>query len=116
MKAGDTFILPDAFGKHLNAVLAVTRDDSIVLCHFTSRTRRSDPTCIIQPGEHPFIVRETAVRYDQALICESGPALEALERSIEKRFEPLSKELLARVIKGALDSPQTPDKVKQALR
>jgi len=78
MKPGDTFILPDAFGKHLNVVVAVTKDGSVVLCHFTTRTRRSDPTCVIQPGEHSFVVRETTVRYDQALICESGPAMEAL--------------------------------------
>jgi hypothetical protein len=116
MKPGDAFILPDAFGKHLNVVLAVTKDGSVVHCHFTTRHRRSDPTCIIQPGEHPFIVRETAVRYDQAQICEAGPALEALERSIERKFEPLSAELLTRVRKGALDSPQTPDKIKTALK
>ena len=33
-----------------------------------------------------------------------------------KRFEPLSAGLLARVKKGALDSPQTPDKIKALLR
>jgi hypothetical protein len=116
MKPGDTFVLPDAFGKHLNAVLAVLGDGSIVHCHFTTLRRRSDTTCILKPGEHSFFKLETSVRYDQAQICQAGPQLEALERLIEKRFEPLSKDLLARVKQGALDSPQTPDKVKAALR
>jgi hypothetical protein len=117
MKPGDTFILPDAFGKHLNVVLAVLQDGSIVHCHFTTRTRRSDTTCIVKPGEHVFFKKsESCVRYDQAQICQEGPALDALERLIEKRFEPLSNDLLARVRQGALDSLQTPDKVKTALK
>jgi hypothetical protein len=116
MNPGATFVLPDAFGKHLNVVLAVLDDGSIVHCHFTTLRRRSDNTCILKPGEHSFFKSETAVRYDQAQICQAGPQLEALERLIEKRFEPFSKELLARVKQGALDSPQTPDKVKAALK
>jgi len=51
------------------------------------------------------------LRYDSA-----SDELTRLERLIEKRFEPLSHELLARVTQGALDSPQTPDKVKAALK
>jgi hypothetical protein len=116
MKPGDTFILPDAFGNHLNTVLAVLEDGSVVHCHFTTRIRRSDTTCIIRPGEHPFFKSESCVRYDQTQICRAGPQLDALERLIEKRFEPLNDELLARVKQGALDSPQTPDKVKVALK
>jgi hypothetical protein len=116
MKPGDTFILPDAFGTHLNTVLAVLEDGSIVHCHFTTRLRRSDTTCIVRPGEHSFFKWESCVRYDQTQICRAGAQLEALERLIEKRFEPLKDELLARVKQGALDSPQTPDKVKLALK
>ena len=116
MNAGDTFIVPDAFGKHLNVVLAVLEDGSIVHCHFTGRTARSDTTCVIQPNEHSFVKKETVVRYDRAEICAVGMALDALERCVEKKFEPLKAELLARVKKGALDSPQTPDKVKNVLR
>jgi hypothetical protein len=115
MKAGDTFLLPDGIGNHLNCVLAVLVEGSIVLCHFTTRQKRSDTTCIIQPGEHSFFDRETVMRYDQAHVC-SGDGLAALERLIMKRFEPLSAGLLARVKKGALDSPQTPDKIKALLR
>jgi hypothetical protein len=115
MNAGDVFLLPDGIGNHLNCVLAVLDDDSVILCHFTTRQRRSDTTCIIQPGEHSFFDRETVLRYDQAHVC-SGEGLAALERLIMKRFEPLGADLLARVIRGALDSPQTPDKIKALLR
>ena len=116
MNAGDTFLVPDAIGTHLYCVLALLDDDSVVLCHFTTRRRFSDPTCIVYKGEHEFFVEpESAVRYDQVHNC-SGEGLAALERMIMKRLAPLSAELLARVRKGALDSPQTPDKMKEMLK
>lgn len=116
MKPGDVFLVPDAIGTHLNCVLAVLKDDSVVLRHFTSRQRRSDMTCVIRAGEHSFFDRETVLRYDQAYVCSAETGVAALERLITRRFEPLKPELLARIVQGALDSPQTPDKIKTLLK
>jgi hypothetical protein len=115
MIAGDTFVLPDWTGPHLHIVLAVLADGSLILCHLTTRRAYSDPTCFLQQGDHSFVKVETSVRYDQAYLC-AGDGIQALERIIVKRFEPLSAALLQRVRQGALDSPQTPDKIKTALR
>ena len=115
MNSGDAFVLPDWTGSHLHFVLGVTADETLILSHFTTRRAHSDTTCVVYAGEHSFIVRETMVRYDQAYFC-SGEGIAALERIIVKRFEPLSDTLLKKVRKGALDSPQTPDKIKNALR
>jgi hypothetical protein len=115
MKPGDTFLIPDGIGTHLNCVLALGPDNSLILCHFTTMHRRSDRTLVIQPGEHPFFDRETVVRYDQVYICPES-AHEALRRMITRMMEPLSPELLKRVKQGALDSPQTPDNIKALLR
>jgi hypothetical protein len=115
MKAGDAFLLPDFTSSHLHVVLAALDDGSFVLCHFTTRRAYTDNTCVIKPGEHSFVVHETVVRYSAAYQC-SGDGLAALERTIVKRFESLSPALLARIKKGALDSPQTPDKIKALLR
>lgn len=116
MDVGDTFLVPDAFGTHLNVVIAILDDGSVIHCHLTTFNRHSDTTCIIEAGEHSFVVHRTAVRYDQAQICCDGMQMEALERSIEKRFEPVNIELLRRIKEGALASPQTPGKVKDLLR
>lgn len=115
MNAGDAFLLPDAFGVHLNIILAVLEDGSLIVCHFTTRRRYSDTTCIIHPGEHPFVIVETVVKYDQAHQCPAGSGVAAFE-SLMKRCDPLSAELFKRVFQGALDSPQTPDKIKNILR
>ena len=60
MNAGDTFLLPDLTGPHLHIVLAVVADGGLILCHFTTRRSYSDPTCIIRPGEHPFVDEKPA--------------------------------------------------------
>lgn len=114
MKAGDTFLVPDFFGKHLNVVIALLEDGSIIHCHLTTQNRRSDNTCVVESGEHEFVKHGTVVRYDAVQHC-SGDALAALERCIVKRFAPVSAELLARIRQGALDSPQTPDYIKALL-
>lgn len=117
MKPGDTFLIPDAIATHLNCVLAVLEDGSLLMCHFTTRRKRSDATCVIKKGEHSACTNdETVVRFDQVHICPAGAGVEALKRLITKTYEPLSAELLARVRKGALDSPQTPDKYKTLLK
>jgi hypothetical protein len=115
MNAGDTFLIPDGITTHLNFVIAVLADGSLVICHFTTRRSRSDPTCIVQTGEHPFIDRETAIRYDQAYIC-TADHIGNLNGVITKQLEALSQALLARIRQGALDSPQTPDPIKERLR
>ena len=116
MKPGDTFLVPDGIGAHLNCVIAVLADGRVVMCHFTTCHRRSDRTCVIRQGEHPFFDKsESVVRYDQIIVYAPGQQLEALGRLIAKRFEPLSPELLERVKRGALNSPQTAEKIKQLL-
>lgn len=115
MNAGDAVLLPDGISAHLYVVLAVLEDGSLVMCHFTKLRPHSDVTCIIQPGEHSFVTEVTSVRYDQAYHC-CGDGVAAFERLIMRRFEPLSEALFTRVRRGALDSPQTPDKVKALLR
>jgi len=115
MNAGDTFLIPDGISAHLSFVIAVLGDGSLVICHFTGRGPRSDPTCIVHIGEHPFITKETAIRFDQAYIC-TPDRLENLTRVITRQLECLSAGLLARIRQGALESPQTPDAIKERLR
>ena len=115
MTPGDTFLIPDWMGTHLHFILSALPDGSVVLAHLTKRRAHTDDTCVIQAGEHPFVKSETAVRYDQAYICPAAN-LASLERIIIRKFEPLNDELLARIRRGALSSPQTPDKIKKLIR
>lgn len=113
MKAGDAFLVSGS--SHLQVILAVLDETSLIVCHFTTKRRYTDNTCVIKAGEHSFVNHETVVRYDQAHEC-GGEGLEALKRLVAKSFEPLNADLLARVKQGALDSPQIPEKIKDLLR
>ena len=115
MKAGDVFYLPDAAGGHPNFALEVFADGSVITCNFTDYSNHADKTCVIEDNEHPAITKKSAVYFRGAHHCETEDALAALERLITSRKEPLSPELLARIRQGALDSPRTSPKIKQAL-
>jgi hypothetical protein len=115
MNPGDAFLIPDGISTHINFVIAVLADHSLIICHFTTRRRHSDTTCLIQAGEHPYIDRETAVRYDQAYQCPEDRIVN-LNGVITKRLPPLSANLLTRIRQGALDSSQTPPRIKELLR
>jgi hypothetical protein len=116
MKAGDVFHLPDFAGGHYNFVLEVCADGSVITCNFTDCLYHSDWTCVVEVGEHDCITKKSVVNYRQADYCEAGESVEALERLIESRKQPLSAELLAKIRQGALNSPRTSDKIKNALK
>jgi hypothetical protein len=116
MKAGEVFHLPDWFGGHFNFVLEVLPDGSAIICNFTELKRYSDKTCIVTVGEHECITKESVAYLEKAFYCETETQIEALERQIESRKEPLSVELLARLRQGALDSPHTPEYIKELLK
>lgn len=62
MNRGDTFVIPDYFGNHLNLILSVLKDSSLLIVHVTTRYKNSDTSCVLLPGEHRFIDRESIVR------------------------------------------------------
>ena len=116
MKAGDTFHLPDFAGGHINFVLEVFEDGSVITCNFTDYAY-IDKTCVVDATEHPNVTKKSVVNFKKAHHCEDGWPKEALERLIGGNYKkPLSPELLARIRKAALDSPHTSDEIKAALK
>lgn len=117
MKPGDTFYLLDFAGGHINFVLEMFPDGSVITCNFTDYANHSDKTCAVEIGEHPSITKKSAVNFGKAHHCECGSPLEALHRLIGRKYEePLSATLLARIRQAAIDSPRTPDNIKTALK
>jgi hypothetical protein len=116
MNAGDTFLMPDAIGMHLYCVLAVLEDRSIIVCHLTTLRARTERTCILREGDHPFIDRDTAVHYTATHLCQAGEPLAAFERQIRKAYGPLKADVLDRMRKGAMASPNVADEIKSLLK
>jgi hypothetical protein len=66
MKQGDTCLFRQEEGKrHLWVVLSdpEVNQTEVLVVHLTTKTERSDPACLIQPAEHPFVAVDTAVNY-----------------------------------------------------
>src|SRR5579859_1967115 len=117
MKAGDVFDLSDFAGGHPNFVLEVFADESVITCNFSDYNQKCDKTCVVEVNEHECIKKKSVVYYRKAHHCQAGTPLEALERLIKRRYtSPLGEALLARIRQGALDSPQTADDIKTALK
>ncbi len=73
---------------------------------------KSDTTCTLEVGDHPFIKHKSCVHYDKV---QQRAESQLLRRCNNKLQEPLSKEVLKRVLDGVLDSPNTPPWAKKLL-
>ena len=120
IEPGDTLLDFD-FGNHLWIVLSGETDDRrIALASLTSHGRR--PIClrrscvIVLAGEHIYLRNDSCVHYRRAVLNPLAPLLEAQRRGHLPKHQPCSPELLLRIQQGALDTLETPDPVRAAIR
>jgi hypothetical protein len=108
MKAGDTFKFPPrVLDNHLWMVISDPQsypDDPVVIVNFTTHRPDKDPACILNVGDHAFIVRETSVYYDGARFAQNSRLDHLVECGDVISDVPLTKEILARIREGARDS------------
>lgn len=82
------------------------------MVNFTTYEKGKDSSCILNNGEHPFIKCPTCINYRDII----NPKIESIESLfdissdlIEKK-ECVSKSVLEKIKKGALNSPFLPKK------
>lgn len=68
MRVGDTFLGGLGETKHLWVASAQSTDGNIVAFNFSSLVDGCDESCVVHPGEHPFVKHTTVVRYGDGLI------------------------------------------------
>lgn len=110
---------PDRYAKdHLWIVLTEPHGDSpeVAIVSLTTKRPGSDLTTVLKPGDHPFIKHETVVSYADARIVQAGALLSFLALQRDARNDDCPDELLARIRQGLLDSPFTPNKIKDYCR
>ena len=75
-----------------------------------------EQTCLVEPGEHPFVKHRTIVHYASATLVKDS-VLERLKSEGKlKPKEPLSSGLLDRIRKSAEDSENIPTGCYEVLR
>ncbi len=119
MRAGDTFRFSDrVLERHLWVVISdplLDVADRVVIVRFTTYRKGRDATCLLQPGDHPFIVHPTVVDYAEALDI-SNAGLDGFVGS-GKAFlqEPVTPALLGRIRQGAAESAFLPEGCREIL-
>jgi len=114
MKIGDTFIpaLPDA---HLWIVLTEPNEEGkVVIVNLTSGV--FDQSCILEPGDHPFVRHTSTIRYQKAMLCSHEKLEESVRAGSVRRREPVAMEIVKRIWRGALVSDYTPGKVAKEIK
>lgn len=91
-------------GKHLLVNLTSIKDG-----------RHTDETCIVNPGEHPFITRPSYVLYRAAQIEGANKLTKMVDGWVYRSGQPASDDLTDRILAGFFDSPFTPRFVKTYL-
>jgi hypothetical protein len=93
---------------HLFIVLTAPNElDEVLIINITS-SDKFDQTCILTSKDHSFINRESYVsyRYCNIIKCEK------LNELLIKSYEPVSQDVLDKIIRGLYKSKHTKQKIK----
>ena len=75
-----------------------------------------DPSCVLQPGDHPFVKRPTSIRYDKPRYLPRKSLLAAVKQGVFVPHDPVSDQLYDRICAGLLASAFAAPKDKSFLR
>jgi hypothetical protein len=75
----------------------------------------NDPTCILHPGDHPFVVRDSYVSYRDSRIVETAKIINGVETGVFVVKDLMDSRIVDRICDG-LTSHQTPEKIKRFFR
>jgi hypothetical protein len=119
MRAGDTFTFVDKkLDNHLWVVISdpmLDVADPVVIVSLTTYKEGKDRTCVLEPGDHPFIRHPSVVYYIGAMDV-SNAGLESCANEGRLLLQgAVSPEVLARVRQGAAQSPFIPEGCRKTL-
>lgn len=106
----ESFKLRDEGAKHCYFVITPIDSDGnvvVVNCSSYRGTKQDDTTCILNPGDHPFITHTSYIAYRFAKM---------MKYSDVQKLNPVrdvSKELYEKIREGAKNSDHTPIKIYQ---
>lgn len=111
--AGDTFLPKDARNLPAHLWIVVTDPEgvppSVLLVNLSSYVddgrRAIDATCLLEPGDHPFVVHTSFVYFEKARVSETSQLERALDLGAMHPHTPIGEALLGRIRKGFLRSP-----------
>lgn len=119
MKAGETFHARAPSSTKMHLYIAVTDSDAdgyLVIANVTSQEQWKDQSCVLGIGDHPYIRKGSVINYAEALVANENLINEGIRKRYMQADVPVSPQALAKVQAGALASPHTEAKVKNAVK
>ena len=96
-------------GGHLWGVFSERFEGQVFIANVTTLRRHSDRSCVLQPGEHRDVRHPSCINYADSRFV----AVDRLELLAGLRIAPpFSRDIVQRVVAGALRSDQSPARVK----
>lgn len=108
IRGGDTFLRRSPTKKHLWVVISYPElcpRDPVVIVSLVSCSPYTEQTCILNPGDHPFIKHGTAVYYRAVQTYSIGRIRNIIASDDVDSLAPMEPDVLARIRGGALQSP-----------
>ena len=75
-----------------------------------------DPTCILHPGDHPFVTRDSYVSYYSSRIQEAAKIINGVEFGVFIVKTLMDNSIVDRICNGLTVSPHTTPKVLRFFR
>ena len=118
MRRGWTLLIPSGPGDRSHLFIVINNpgeDEEAVLACLSSIHARADRTCIVNPGDHPFVRHESYIDYRHCRTDSIPHLTTLLERRYVTRHEDASDELVERILDGARGSKQTRRRILKLL-
>ena len=114
MEAGNTFRYGP--GGHLWVVVSDPKryPKQVVIINMTT-DRGIDRSCVLNPGDHPFVTHPTCMRYDMARIVADADLERYVSSNAIRLQEPVSATVLDSIRQGAAATDQISFVCRQAL-
>jgi hypothetical protein len=114
---GDCYLIefPPNPKRHLQVIITSVEKNTgnFILVGIESLNKRSDKTTILHPGEHSFILRDSALVYRLADVYDIKWLQEKIDTKKASKKEPVSASILKRICDGLVSSPQTRERVRE---
>lgn len=108
MRRGDAFVnVNEGSYPHLWIICLEFDDGSVLMFNLTSLENAADATCIVRPGEHPWVIKDSAIDYERARILDARKIAFLRGLNVMEQQVAASEALIQKILAGALLSKET---------
>jgi hypothetical protein len=101
---------------HLFFMASSIQESQVLILNLTTVRTFSDTSCVIQPGEHPFVSVPSCVAYNFAEFEAKATILSRVDDGSIIPHHPLSPQLMERIWDGADVTRHLPLKCRELLK